>query len=86
MVNIFSAAISSVSIYDDEVTRYRVRECRAFECKRSRIHRERRFISSPTQVSSSIKKISERGKEKKKKRETIESSDIEYLAKVDLLI
>lgn len=32
-VNISSAAISSVSIYDDEVTRYRVRECRAFECK-----------------------------------------------------
>lgn len=74
MVNIFSAAISSVSIYDDEVTRYRIRECRAFECKRSRIHRERRFIFSPTQVSFSIKKSL---KERKKKEKEARNNRIE---------
>lgn len=68
-VNISSAAISSVSIYDDEVTRYRVRECRAFECKRLHIRRyifpltrkslrkKRRSAKQSNRAASSLAKV-----------------------------
>lgn len=57
-VNISSAAISSVSIYDDEVTRYRVRECRAFEYERmhSDIFSLPRENLSPSRISEKEEK------------------------------
>jgi len=70
-VNISSAAISSVSIYDDEVTRYRVRKCRAFECKRLHIRSKHRYIFPPTRKSFST------SEKEKKEREAVESSGVE---------
>lgn len=64
-INISSATISSVSIYDDEVTRYRVRECRAFECKRLHI---RRYIFPLSRENPSLSKIFEK-EEKKREAE-----------------